>query len=153
MTTKAHTTVADLMTREPESVSPDTTMRQLAHLFEEHEVSGFPVVDDAGRLVGVVSQTDLIRRCLSPIGGEAPGFFFQELAEQLGEEAEMEPDSLIVVADIMTTEVVTAHADEPLSVIAKRMCDRHVHRVVVVNDRGSPIGIVTTMDMLRAMAR
>ena len=84
MSTATQMHAADLMTKEPVTIGADTTMRQLARLFEEHEVSGFPVVNDAGQLVGVVSQTDLIRRCLSPIGDEAPGFFFQEIAEQLG---------------------------------------------------------------------
>ena len=151
MSTATQIHAADLMTKEPVTIGADTTMRQLARLFEEHEVSGFPVVNDAGQLVGVVSQTDLIRRCLSPIGDEAPGFFFQEIAEQLGEEAELEPEALIIVADIMTTDVVTAKPQDTLASVSRLMTGGRVHRVVVVDPDNIPVGIITTMDMLKAL--
>lgn len=158
MAGKGSSLVADLMTRRPVCIAPGTTMPALTRLFEQHKVSGFPIVNEKGELLGVVSQTDLIRRCLTPIGDEAPGFFFQEVAEQIaggGDSSEaggLDAEALIVVADIMTTEVVTAKPEEPLAVVAKRMVDQHVHRVVVVGASREPLGIITSMDMLRALA-
>ncbi len=160
MAGKGTVLVGDLMTRRPVCIAPGTTMPALTRLFEQHKVSGFPIVNDQGQLVGVVSQTDLIRRCLTPIGDEAPGFFFQEVAEQIagasgtGDQTEggLDAESLIVVADIMTTDVVTAKPEELLAAVAKRMVDQHVHRVVVVGPSREPMGIITSMDMLRALA-
>ncbi len=57
----AHLTARDVMTLEPVCVGPATTIRELARLFEENEISGAPVVNRSGRLVGVVSTTDLVR--------------------------------------------------------------------------------------------
>lgn len=153
MRVHADSPVSELMSRRLTSISPGTTMPALIRLFEQHHVSGFPVVDEKGRLVGVVSQTDLIRRCINPIGDEGPGFFFQELAEQLSEASGViDAEALIIVADIMTSTVVTASPTETVGAVAKRMAERHVHRVVIVGEHREPVGIVTTMDMLRALA-
>lgn len=141
-----------IMTREPSCLTPDMSIRAMARALEAHEVSGFPVVDQTGVLVGIVTKTDLIRRCLEPMSDEAPGFFFQEMAEQLGEDVELEPEAEVRVEDIMTTEVVTASPDETLSRIARRMADARVHRVVVIDTDHQPVGIITSMDVLKAIA-
>ena len=124
-------------------------MRQLARLFEEHEVSGFRW--STTRAVGRCRVPDRPDPAVSrPSATNAPGFFFQEIAEQLGEEAELEPEALIIVADIMTTDVVTAKPQDTLVSVSRLMTGGRVHRVVVVDPDNIPVGIITTMDMLKA---
>lgn len=144
---------ADVMTPEPICLTADMTIRSMARVFREHEISGCPVVDTQGVLIGIVTKTDLINRCLEPMSDEAPGFFFQEMAEQLGDEVEIEPEAEVRVEDIMTQDVITVGVGEDVRGIARRMSGAHVHRVVVVDPAGVPIGIITSMDLLKLIVR
>lgn len=145
--------VAEVMSRNPICIPADTTLRQLVQLFNTRQVSGFPVVDRDGKMVGVVSQTDLIRRCLSAVGSEPAGFFFRQVAAQVCENGNISSEDLIIVADIMTSEPITVTATEGLRTVAQKMYARRVHRVVVVDEKRKPVGIVTTMDVLGAMSK
>ena len=68
--------VSDIMTRDPISVTADTTARELARVLEANEISGVPVVDARDRLIGVASKTDLLRRCVEGPIGSRPGTMF-----------------------------------------------------------------------------
>lgn len=144
----------DIMTAEPVCVSPSTRIRELARVFEEHEISGVPVVDQEGRVVGVVSKTDLIRRCSEGTDEIPPAYLFEILSEQ-GEEtmSEVVPEPLICVEDFMTEDPLTVGTETPISTIAKMMVDRRVHRVIVTDKESFPVGIITTLDLLGAFAR
>jgi CBS domain-containing protein len=142
--------VRDVMTVEPVCFERGATIRQIAQTFEEFEISGAPVIDSDGTVIGVVTKSDLIRRCVEGTPDQPPGFLFELLAEEAGEDVELIPESLIVVDDFMSTELVTARADEPISVVAHRLADAKVHRAIVVDSRLRPTGIVTTLDILGA---
>jgi CBS domain-containing protein len=142
--------VRDIMTPEPATAEEGTTIRQLARLFEENEISGAPVVGPDGRLVGVVSKSDLIRRCSEGTREVPPGYLFELLSDEAGEDTELVPEPLVVVGDFMTEEPITARPDEPLSKAAHRMAAERVHRLIVVDEDMVPIGIVTTLDILGA---
>jgi CBS domain-containing protein len=138
--------IEDVMTHDPRCVRPSCTIRELARMLEEEGFSGAPVVDDDGALVGVVSRTDLIRRCLDDARNRAPMHLF-ELLHGEGDDSPTGP--LIVVADFMTANPITARADEPVEAIALRMARARVHRVVVVDAQQRPTGIVTSLDLLK----
>jgi CBS domain-containing protein len=140
------------MTREPVVIAPATTIRELARLLEENEISGMPVVDEEGRLVGVVSKTDLMRRCLDEPDDRTAAYLVEFAGAEPEDGAPLGPEELIVVEDFMTSDPVTARPDEPVVAIARRMVDARVHRVVVVDPDRVPIGIVTSLDLLRAWA-
>ena len=72
----------DVMTADPVCVSPSTRIRELARVFEEHEISGVPVTDQEGKVIGVVSKTDLIRRCSEGTDDIPPAYLFEVLSEQ-----------------------------------------------------------------------
>ena len=75
--TKTARLAKDVMTPEPVCVEPSTSIRELAEVFETNEVSGVPVIDEEGKVIGVVSKTDLIRRCSEGLGDRPPAYLFE----------------------------------------------------------------------------
>ena len=143
------TTIGEVMTKNPVCATPGMSIRQLAGLFSEHGVSGGPVVGPDGKLVGVVSRTDLFRRVTAEASGPSAGYLFDLLNERAPAERQPMPEPLIVVSDFMSESPVTAASADPVGVVAKKMAERRVHRVVVVDANKKPIGVVTTLDLLR----
>ena len=126
--------VGDLMAIDPIVVQAEAPLAEAARLMEGRHVSGLPVVDGAGSLVGVISQTDLLRaRATEHLWANWAG---------------------LRVRHLMTTPAVTVHRVTPLALAARRMERHHVHRLVVVDDRDEalPIGVLSTSDLVRAMA-
>jgi CBS domain-containing protein len=156
---KLHTTLTarDIMTAEPVCAEPSTTIRQLARLFENNEISGCPVVNQEGRLVGVVSKSDLIRRCSEGTAEIPPAYLFEVVCEHDGVDADSGsdrgtppiPEPLICVQDFMTETAVTVRANTPVHEIASLMVAKHIHRVVVVDEEEFPVGTITTLDVLK----
>ncbi|MEX2217553.1 MAG: CBS domain-containing protein [Phycisphaerales bacterium] len=144
--------IRDVMTVDPVCVSPSTTIRELARTLENNEISGAPVVDQEGRVVGVVSKTDLIRRCSEGTDELPPAYLFEVLREQGDEnDEEVIREPLVCVEDFMTADPVTVPPESPASSAARLMCERRIHRLVVVDGDRFPIGIVTTLDLLEAI--
>jgi CBS domain-containing protein len=148
-------TARDVMTREVISVTPSTLLSELARICAEDRISGCPVVTLDGRLVGIVSRTDLVERLLDGrldrTGDDALRRMLQleagegyETSRSIGEHEE---EAIGEVDDIMSTEVVTVAPDAPLAVVARRMADERIHRVLVM-EGDSIAGIVTSLDLL-----
>ena len=151
---KSELKVKDVMSADPLCVAPSTTIRELARLFEENEISGAPVVDQEGRVVGIVSKTDLIRRCSEGTADMPPAYLFEILSEQGQEEesSEVIPEPLVCVEDFMTADPLMVTPERSATATARLMVDKRIHRVVVADDEGFPVGIVTSMDLLGALA-
>jgi CBS domain-containing protein len=125
--------VGDVMAIEPIVIRADATLTEAAELMDRHHVHGLPVVDGAGSLVGVLSQTDLVRaRATEYLWVNWPG---------------------LAVRHLMTTPALTVHASTALGDAARKMERHHVHRLVVVadDDERLPIGLVSTSDLVHAM--
>lgn len=148
--TKAHLKASDIMVEEPVCVEPSTTMRQLARLFEENEISGAPVIDAEGRLVGVVSKTDLIRKCSEGTVDIPPAYLFEALGEESGEDEKVIPEPLVCVEDFMTEDPVTVAPATPVAYVARLMHEKRIHRIIVIDHDKFPIGIITSLDLLGA---
>jgi CBS domain-containing protein len=129
-------TAKDLMTRHVATLSPLTTVGEAARLLTEQRITGAPVVDAKGNLLGIVSQTDLVRH-------QGAG------AEPWPGEPSKDP-ALTPVLSLMTGSVVTCEEDTPLDEVARVMLDRRIHRVLVTRE-GRVCGILTAMDLLRAL--
>ena len=159
MTTPATTTrtlsmmcVKDVMTANPICVTPDMGAVELAEIFEGNGISGAPVVDVQERVVGVVSKTDLIHRCVDgPV--EGGGTFFTALAGGLSSGASFDTESLGTIEEFMTGSPVTATPDEPIGAVARRMADERVHRIIVVDGGDHALGVVTTLDLLKVFPK
>ncbi|UCD74152.1 MAG: CBS domain-containing protein [Phycisphaerales bacterium] len=151
--TKTRTVIQakDVMTPNPVCVSRAATIRELAEVLDGNDISGAPVINGNGRLVGVVSQTDMIHRCVEGPLGSRQDSIFAALAEGLT--ADVDPEELGLVEDFMSEDPVTAHPDDPVADIAHAMAEEQVHRVVVVDGQDRPVGIVTALDMLAVFPR
>jgi CBS domain-containing protein len=149
-TTKAHLTARDVMTLEPVCVGLSTTIRALAQIFEENQISGAPVVDRNGKLVGVVSKSDLIRRCSEGSEEMPPSYLFEVLFQREGSDqpGDAIPEALVCVEDFMSKAPLTVEPEASAAVVARLMFEKRVHRVIVINHEDFPIGIITSMDML-----
>jgi len=130
----ASTTVGQLMTIDPIVVSANATLGEAAELLDRHHISGAPVVDGSGSLVGVLSQTDLVRaRSTEYLWANWPG---------------------LAVRHLMTSPAVTVQRSTPIVLAAARMERHHIHRLVVVadDDVTLPIGILSITDLVHAIA-
>jgi CBS domain-containing protein len=128
------TTVAEYMHSDPIVVHADASLAEAFELMDRHHVHGLPVVDPAGGLVGVLSQTDLNRaRSTEYLWSSWPG---------------------LSVRHLMTSPAITIHRSTPLIVAARKMEQHQIHRLVVVEDGDdtSPIGVLSMTDLIHALA-
>ncbi|MBS0196183.1 MAG: CBS domain-containing protein [Planctomycetes bacterium] len=145
----------DIMTTDLITTGPETTLREFARMLDDNEVSGMPIVDSAGRLVGVASKSDLLHRALDPDLGLEPSYVFDMLYSEDDDEEDEEVETIakptVVVGDFMTEDAVTASADESVASLARKMIESHIHRIIVVDNDNCPIGIVTSLDLLKTI--
>lgn len=147
-------TATDLMNPEVLTVRDDLAIDDLAAFLLDNEISGAPVVDQDGRLVGVVSLADVA--AVTAESSEAPsaltgGDFFSQgfrgaRVDDL-EELEVDVDEELTVADIMNPEIYSVGEDATASEVASLMLTSHIHRVLVLQDE-SVVGIISTSDLL-----
>lgn len=140
-----------IMTGKLTTVGADTSVRDAANLMLQQRISGLPVVDEAGRLVGMVTEGDFIRR--SEIGTQRPRIRWLDFLFGPGKDAmDFVRENGRKVDDIMTREnLVTAEEDLPLDKLVRLMERNNIKRLPIV--RGDKlIGIVTRTDLLRAVA-
>jgi CBS domain-containing protein len=130
-----HAYVRDIMTTGVVTVRPDTPYREIAAMFREHRVSGFPVTADDGKVIGVVSESDL----LTLADGRHHG----------GHRA----DGPAPAADLMTCPAVTASPDDLVQTAARVMHSHRLQRLPVVNRDGRLEGIVSRSDVLSVFRR
>jgi CBS domain-containing protein len=139
----------DLMTRDPVTLPQDTPLPQVARILAERGISGAPVTDAEGRLLGMVTESDLIRRLAAPEDGPR-GWLADFLTPAARQAARYARTHGQTAADVMTTGLVTAEEDTPIGVIAKAFEERGIRRVPVVR-AGRLIGIVARADLIRAL--
>jgi CBS domain-containing protein len=140
----------DAMVSPVVTVKPSATVKEVAKLLLEQRISAVPVVDDQGKVVGIVSEGDLLHR--SEAGTEPRRSWW--LAGLTGEEtlaAEYVKAHARKVADVMTSKVITAAPDAPLHELASLMETNAIKRVPIV-DNGRLVGIVSRANLLQAVA-
>lgn len=147
------TQVQDYMTPKPITVRTSDSVETVLKLLEENHISGLPVVDEGGKVVGIVSEGDLLFKespmrmplYLTFLGGviylEPPDKFDQQLKKTLGTQ----------VADVMTRDPITVTPEMPISEAAHQMIERRINRLPVVNANQQLAGIITRNDLVRAL--
>lgn len=148
-------TVAEVMTPNPFSVKPDTVLNEAIQLLAEKHIGGVPVIDPTGKLVGILSESDLMWQATgvdmpayimlldSVIYLKNPNQYTQEIHKALGQ----------LVRDVMTAKVITIGPDRPLREAAHLMHEKRIRRLPVVTDQGQVVGMVTRGDIVREMAQ
>jgi CBS domain-containing protein len=166
-------TVADIMIRDVIHVRPETTIRELAEILADSQISGAPVMDSANTLIGVVSATDIVRLASEGVVPDGEGWdgspqeeslpdyvpsFFRDAGTYAGawtplSSTEQHPATFdeLTVKDIMTSVPFTVPADTSVALLASFLSERRIHRAIVTGPHGLA-GIVTTFDVLRACA-
>lgn len=140
----------DVMTAGLVKIGPGAAVADAAKLMVENRISALPVVDDTGKLVGIVSEGDLMRRIemgtekrrpwwLALVAGDET--LARDFAKAHGQQ----------IKDVMTREVVTATEDWTIDRIARTLEEHQVKRVIVVR-QGKPVGVVSRADLLRVLA-
>jgi len=137
------------MTHPVLGVAPEAPVREVAALMLERRISGVPVVDAAGHVVGVVSEGDFLRRpeIETDHAGSRWLHFFASADERARDYIKTHGRT---AADVMSKPALTVAADAPLAFLARLMASRGIKRLPVVED-GRLIGIVTRADLLRAV--
>lgn len=142
--------IKDIMTKEVITVSEDDTIEKCANLLITHNLSGLPVLDDNGKIKGIVTEGDLIRRisriegpaALEVLGGifylESPKKFMDKVKNSMGSKAR----------DIMTKDIITISPDKEMEEGATLLVKNKIKRLPVIDKEGNLIGIVSRKDIM-----
>jgi CBS domain-containing protein len=126
-------TVGEIMTANPISIAETGSLGEAAGILDTKQITGLPVVDASGVLVGVLSQTDLVRaRANQHLVSNWPG---------------------LAVGQVMTKPALTISMTATLEEAARVMDTNRVHRLVVTDGAATPIGIISTSDIFRSLVR
>jgi CBS domain-containing protein len=147
-------TVAEIMTADPITVSPETSLQEAIQILVEKKISGLPVVNSQGKLVGIISETDLTWQATgvdtppyimfldSVIYLQNPAKHNQEVHKALGQ----------TVKEAMSDRPVTIKATQLVREAARIMHEKKIRRLPVVDEQSKLIGIITQGDVIRMMA-
>ena len=141
---------ADLMSHDLVLIPQDMSVRGAARMLSRAEISGAPVVDDQGRCIGVISATDFLHWAEGETRTDSDAKACACAAWQIIEE-NVYPDGC--VREIMTRDPVTAPPETPIGELARMMLNAHIHRVIVVDRSGRPVGVVSSTDILAAVGQ
>lgn len=143
----------DIMEQNVYSVTKDVKVDKVIEILLKNKISGVPVVDRDNKVIGVVTEADLIEKEKEP---RLPSYI-----EVLGSiiyiegvkkyEDELKKMVATNVEEIMTTDVLTVHQEAEVEDIAKIMVEQKVNRVPVVDDKGSLVGIISRNDMIKLL--
>ncbi len=141
-----HRTIENLMTREVVSVRGDTTFKDIATLLTEHDISGVPVTDLEGRVIGVVSEADLVRpRSQSGPNHRMPWRRHPRRRPRLQTD--------LTAAHLMTSPAVTVAAGTDVTAATQLFTDRQIKRLPVVDTDDRLVGILSRHDLVRVFVR
>ncbi|MCC6445110.1 MAG: CBS domain-containing protein [Armatimonadetes bacterium] len=143
-------TARDIMNREVLTIDENATLHEVAETLSLHHISGAPVVDKSGRVVGIISESDVIdeKKRKSAIPHLAL-FGLYAVPEKLLEEAYSEGLALRAM-NVMSRDVLTADEETPISELAAMMVRKRINRIPILRD-GKLVGIVTREDILRGL--
>lgn len=145
-----HRSVRSVMQTQVMTLRPEMSAQDAGRLFAEHKLTGAPVIDDANRVLGVVSQSDLIRLDTAPPSTATAGAFFTNIADYADLGALPADESMVRIDTLMSHRVLSVASESPLTEAARLMREHRVHRLLVI-DGDRLCGIVTAFDLLIAI--
>lgn len=144
--------VSDVMTRDVVSVSAGRAMPVAAATFVDSRISGAPVLNEAGRCVGVLSATDFVRRAVWTEEEARPKGVMECCLSAIPEtDGDRRRPATDLVASYMSPAVHSVNVNRPLMEAARLMCQHHVHRLMVLDGEGRPAGVLTSLDLVAAL--
>jgi CBS domain-containing protein len=145
-------TAGDLMSAPVLSIPQHTSLREAARLLARSDISGAPVVDGEGRCLGVLSSHDFVVWAGKDGEARQEGEAIRFVAPW-GEMIDIAEAPENEIRQYMTKQPVTVAPTAPVGELAQMMIDAHIHRILVVGEDNRPCGIVTSTDILAAVAR
>ena len=139
-------TVSDVMTRQLITASPETTFQEAVRLLEDNRISGLPVIDRDGKLVGIVSEADLLNKAEK----REPGAY---VLESRRHRLDRSRASALDVASAMSRDIVSVRPESPIALAAREMHARGFKRLPVVDSEGRLVGILSRGDVLKVFLR
>jgi len=138
--------VRDVMSADVVTVGTTATLKQIAQLMSERGLSGLPVLSEHRKVLGMVSEADVLRKQERNLGRLGTGLPHRSHHERLQAEGE-------TAAELMSAPPITIHPDAPLGVAARLMNGHHIRRLPVVDTSGKLMGIVSRRDLLSVFVR
>jgi CBS domain-containing protein len=143
---------SDIMTTEVITVKPDTGLKELARILYDNHINGVPVVDDAGKLLGVICESDLIRKDkklhIPTVVTLFDAVFYLQRPKKF--EEEIRRINATTVADLYTRDVVSVDEKSPIEEIATLMSEKKVYTIPVM-DGEKLVGIIGKGDLIRTL--
>ena len=143
------TTVKDLMSTQIVAVRRDATFKEMAATLRQYRISGFPVIDDEGKVIGVVSEADLLAK--EALADGEPGA--PSRIASMMHHKEVKKAGAVTAGDLMTHPAVTVRPDDSAEHAARLMYSLQVKRLPVVDAGGCLVGIVSRADVLSVFDR
>ncbi len=145
-------TAKEIMTTDVVSVTPDTSLKDLARTFVESRFSNMPVVDESGKLVGVISETDLIEQQkplhIPTVMAFFDGVFYLDSEKRFQEEVDRVTAQ--TVGELCQRKLVTCSPDATVGEIASLM-SKHKAHLIPVMEKDKMLGVVARLDLIKAM--
>jgi CBS-domain-containing membrane protein len=147
-------TAKDIMTKDVITVTDDTPIKILSELFIKHRVNGFPVLDEEGQLVGIITEKNLIERNKNLHIPTVIALFDAVIYLESGKKFEEEVKRLNAtqVKDIYTPNAVTVSPDTSFDEIASLMADKSIHSIPVVDGK-KIVGIIGKLDIIKGLSQ
>jgi CBS domain-containing protein len=143
-----HMPVRDAMHRNVVTVTPDTDVHEAATRLSEHKISGMPVVDQEKRVVGVISQTDILVSA-----GLHREHTFRDILHRILREPVHAGKTGDKVKDVMSAPAITCKADDDLEIAAHTLDERNIKRLPIVDNNGKLVGILSRTDIVRLVGK
>lgn len=147
--------VGDIMTTDVQSAKLDTSVLEVARLLFEHQFTGVPVVDNEGKIQGIITEYDLLSR-----GDHIHIPTYVEMFSQLKKagkaeklKKEMKEIASLTARDLMTADVVSITPDTSITVVAELFVEKHINPIPVVDDENHMVGIVSRSDVVRSVTQ
>ena len=144
--------VSDVMSRNVVSVAATKSMAKAAEILAQNFISGAPVIGQQGQCVGILSATDFVRcvasshENLSSSNGQC-----EKRSDAAGGRHSCPIPATDLVASHMSALVQTVNSERPLTEAARLMCQNHIHRLIALDDKGRPAGVLTSLDIVAAL--
>lgn len=144
-------TAGDIMIRDVKTIPHDATLRDAATLLTTSNISGAPVVDDNGKVVGIISESDLLNEARKQAGMPHLAAFGLFIAPEETLNRIYKGGESLLAEEVMSKKVITVTEDTPVKELGDLMLHRKINRVPVVSEDGALVGIVTREDVLRSV--
>jgi CBS domain-containing protein len=134
----------------PISINEHAKLRDAASLLTERGISAAPVINDAGRPVGVLSRTDIIRFAS---GVSDTPMMLGDFIDEAKRLCDPKYQNSVVVRQVMTPKVLSVELDTSLADVAERMLESNVNRLFVIDQQETLVGVISALDVVRALTQ